>query len=83
MICKEASEQSKRNKIPKIEKIMTLKELSKIDIPNKYICSLNAKTKPLKDYLNKNISEILFAIGPEGGFSEKDFYLIANLYQYH
>ena len=72
MICKEASEQSKRNKIPKIEKIMTLKELSKIDIPNKYICSLNDKTKPLKYYLNKNISEILFAIGPEGGFSEKE-----------
>ena len=78
-ICKEASEQSKRTKVPKVENIMSLKELSMVDSDVKLICSLTDKTKPLKDYLNKNNKSILFAIGPEGGFTEKEeLFLIDN-----
>ena len=36
------------------------------------ICSLNDKTKELDYYLKDDIKEILFVIGPEGGFSQKE-----------
>lgn len=71
-ICKEASEQSHRITIPKIEKIMTMKELINNKKDLNLICSLNDKTKELESYLNNNIKEILFVIGPEGGFTNKE-----------
>lgn len=78
MICKEASEQSHRTKIPKVKKIMTLKELTNIDNNLKLICSLNESTLPLNSYLTNEIKEILFAIGPEGGFSQKEEEMLLN-----
>ena len=43
------------------------------------ICSLTDKTQPLEEYLNKDNKEILFVIGPEGGFSNKEEnFLIQN-----
>ena len=68
-ICKEASEQSKRTKVPKVENIMTLKELAALDNKLKLVCSLNESTKPINYYTNKNIDDILFVVGPEGGFT--------------
>ena len=71
-ICKEASEQSKRTSIPKIENIITISDLSSIETDIKLLCSLNENTKSIDNYLNENIKKVLFAIGPEGGFSEKE-----------
>ena len=81
-ICKEASEQSHRITIPKIHNVMTLKELSNNQKQLNLICSLNDTTKPLEHYLTNDVKDILFIIGPEGGFakSEEDF-LIANGFQ--
>jgi 16S rRNA (uracil1498-N3)-methyltransferase len=43
------------------------------------ICSLNDKTKALNEYLEDSLEEVLFVIGPEGGFSPKEeAYLIEN-----
>ena len=72
MICKEASEQSKRTKIPKVNKIISLNELSEIPADTKLICSLNEFSKPLNTYLKKDTNNILFAIGPEGGFTSNE-----------
>lgn len=72
MICKEASEQSKRTSIPKVTDIMTLSELTKISSNLKLLCSLSGNPKPLDNYLKKNIKEVLFVIGPEGGFTSKE-----------
>lgn len=81
-ICKEASEQSHRTKIPKIEKIMTLKELTKVENDLKLICSLNANTLPIKKYIKNNTKEMLFVIGPEGGFSnQEELYLMNNSFK--
>ena len=78
-ICKEASEQSHRVSIPKIHNIMTLKELSNQKKDLKLICSLNDNTKPLETYLSSENKDILFVIGPEGGFSNKEEeYLMEN-----
>lgn len=71
-ICKEASEQSHRVTIPKIHNIMTLKELLNHKKQLNLICSLNNKTKPLENYLSPDIKDILFVIGPEGGFAPKE-----------
>lgn len=71
-ICKEASEQSHRVTIPEIKNIMTLKELINNKKELNLICSLNDKTKPLDEYLSDKVKDILFVIGPEGGFSEKE-----------
>ena len=71
-ICKEASEQSHRITIPKINDIITLKELLNQKKELNLICSLNDTTKPLEEYLTNNLKEILFVIGPEGGFTNKE-----------
>lgn len=78
-ICKEASEQSKRTSIPKIDKVLSLKELVDNNSDVKLICSLNEETKDIANYLDNSIKSILFAIGPEGGFSkEEESYLLNN-----
>lgn len=73
-VLKEASEQSKRNDIPRIEKICKLDELKSLNFTHKYICSVNEKSKTIKSVLSKvDIDDtILFVIGPEGGLSEKE-----------
>ncbi len=71
-ICKEASEQSHRTTIPKIENQMTLKELLNYNSEEKLICSLNEHTKPLSNYLKEDLKSILFVVGPEGGISKKE-----------
>ncbi len=72
MICKEASEQSKRTKVPKVENIITLKELAIKKSSLKLICSLSDKTKNIDTYMKHDIKDILFAIGPEGGFTDDE-----------
>ena len=78
-ICKEASEQSKRTKIPQITNIISLKELKNTTFDVKLLCSLNESSKSIDTYLNKNISSVIFVIGPEGGFTkQEEEYLINN-----
>jgi len=71
-ICKEASEQSHRVTIPKVHNVITLKQLLNEKKELNLICSLNDNTKPLSVYLESNIKDILFVIGPEGGFTKKE-----------
>ena len=79
MICKEASEQCKRTKIPKVENIMTLKELTTEKQQLKLICSLSNKAQNIASYIKSDIKEVLFAIGPEGGFTpNEENLLLAN-----
>ena len=78
MICKEASEQSHRTKVPKVENIIKLSELINIDKDVKLICSINEHTKKISSYLDNNNVSILFAIGPEGGFTPKEEEFLLN-----
>ncbi len=80
-ILKEASEQSKRNLIPSINKVTDLKELINVKASVKLICTLNEKSKTIKSVLSKldNSDTIIFVIGPEGGFENKEEeFLIKN-----
>lgn len=71
-ICKEASEQSKRNTIPSIEKISNFKELKDLE-GTKLVCSTNSSFL-IKGFLtnNKNYDKIIVLIGPEGGLSSSE-----------
>lgn len=72
MILKEASEQSHRNTIPKLEKIMNLTEIN-LDGIN-IVCSTVEKSTNVKNILkfNKKCDKINVVIGPEGGLSNKE-----------
>lgn len=82
-ICKEAAEQSKRNKVPEILDPISLNELMELDFDKKYICSTGS-CQNLKDiYLQGDLkcAKIIFVIGPEGGISsEEEEFLIEKKY---
>lgn len=73
-ILKEASEQSKRVIIPKLNNIMDIKDLVKLDYDLKILCTVNELSMSLKRVLPKDLNNlrILFVIGPEGGFTDKE-----------
>lgn len=73
-ICKEAAEQSKRNKIPEILNIHTIKDLTKLDYDQKFICSTKNKENLVNNYLQQPnyCAKMLFVIGPEGGIAPKE-----------
>ena len=78
MICKEASEQSKRTDIPIIENIKILKDLIPEKMDLKLLCSLKEKPISIKEYLTDEIKNIMFVIGPEGGFTAEEESLLLN-----
>ena len=73
-IVKEASEQSKRNIIPKVHNIVNLKELCEIKADLKILLSVKEKTKNVKKVLqeHKGCDTIIIVVGPEGGFSSQE-----------
>ena len=73
-ILKEASEQSKRVVIPKVNEIMDIKDLINLDYDIKILCTVNELSMSLKKVLDKDLTnlKILFVIGPEGGFTDNE-----------
>lgn len=72
-ICKEAAEQSKRNIIPEITDIKSIKELDG-DYDLKCVCSVSNRENLVNKYLQKNkkCAKMIFVIGSEGGISPKE-----------
>ena len=82
-IVKEASEQSKRNIIPKVHNIVDLKGLCELKADLKLLLSVNEKIKNIKKVLKENpkYDKLLLVVGPEGGFTkEEEKILIENGY---
>ena len=82
-IAKEASKQSGRQIIPKIQKATNLKNiienLSKYDIVIvPYECEKDYILKKVLRNEEKNIKNIAIIIGPEGGFSEDDIEILSS-----
>ena len=73
-ICKEASEQSKRNKIPEILDVHTIKQLKELSFDKKFICSTRNSDNLICNYLQTKdeYATMLFVIGPEGGIAPKE-----------
>lgn len=82
-IVKEASEQSKRNIIPKVNDIVDISKLCKIDADVKLLLTVNELTKNIKKVLKeiKKYDTLIIVVGPEGGFTkEEEETLIKNGY---
>lgn len=72
-ICKEASEQSKRVKVPTLKIINKLSDLKDLD-GTCFTCSTQEKEKTIKKVLkkHKNCDRINLVIGPEGGLAKEE-----------
>lgn len=71
-IAKQASEQSRRIAPPEICPPVTLKELLKQSAELRVVLSEIEETQQLKDAIPKNISSLLLAFGPEGGWKQDE-----------
>ena len=73
-IVKEASEQSKRNIIPNVNKPIDINGLIRLDASLKLICNVNEVTKNIKKELqeHKKCDTIIIVVGPEGGFNKQE-----------
>ncbi len=81
-ICKEASEQSKRNTIPIVTNVINFKDIINVEADLKLCCSVSEKDNIISNYLsNNNYNSVCFVIGPEGGLTLKEeIYLKENNY---
>lgn len=79
-ILKEASEQSKRIVIPKVNEILDIKDLANLDYDIKILCTVNELSTSIKKVLSKDLNgaKIILVIGPEGGFTDKEEELLIN-----
>jgi 16S rRNA (uracil1498-N3)-methyltransferase len=73
-ICKEASEQSKRNKIPVIDDVRKVEDLKLEGYDFMGVCSVANRDNLINKYLqaNVNYAKMIFVIGPEGGISARE-----------
>ena len=71
-IAKEAAEQSLRHRIPEITSFMSLDEVASLPVTNKLLAYEKEEEKKLEDYDD----DTLIVIGPEGGFSKKEYQLL-------
>lgn len=79
-ICKEASEQSKRMKMPKITYLKDIEKLKNLD-GIKLVCSTKDSIPSIKNILTEtpNYDRISIVIGPEGGITDKEENVLSNL----
>ncbi len=75
-----ASEQSNRSYIPKLDRLYDLEELVDLykDSSNKFIAYEDVSIKGDLINLNDNIDDVVVIIGPEGGFSSKEVELFIS-----
>ena len=75
-----ASRQSKRNIIPEIYNVMSIKELINLDFDLKIICTVNEVSRSLKNVLqnHNNYATMIIVIGPEGGFTKDEETMLIN-----
>ena len=78
-IVRDAASQSERGLVPKVENLMTIQELGKLNLANydlKLACLERAQTaNGIKEVLNSiqdKTQKVLVLIGPEGGFTEDE-----------
>jgi 16S rRNA (uracil1498-N3)-methyltransferase len=75
-----ASEQSNRSYIPKLDNLYNLEELVELykDSSNKFIAYEDASIKGDLINLDSKIDDIVIVIGPEGGFAPKEVDMFIN-----
>jgi 16S rRNA (uracil1498-N3)-methyltransferase len=79
-IVKEASEQSKRNIIPVVHKIVDISSLCKIKADVKILLTVRETSKNIKNILKdlKKYDTLIIVVGPEGGFTSLEEETLIN-----
>jgi len=75
-----ASKQSKRNVVPKVDKVIDVNELIKLDYDLKILLTVNETSRSFKNILQNNLNcdTIIIVIGPEGGFTKEEEKLLRD-----
>lgn len=75
-----ASKQSKRNVVPKVNKVIDVNELIKLDYDLKILLTVNETSRSFKNILQNNLNcdTIIIVIGPEGGFTKEEEQLLRD-----
>ncbi|WP_374696682.1 RsmE family RNA methyltransferase [Spiroplasma endosymbiont of Polydrusus formosus] len=83
-ICKEATEQSYRNKVPLVHDVESdLKVLQKYQSDINLVCYEKiAETVSAKEFLQQDFKTITIVIGPEGGLTQAEIAILSS-YCYH
>lgn len=77
-IVRDAAEQSERGLIPKVQNLISIDELTKLNLSSydlKLVCLERSQNNAIKDILNSiqdKVQKVLIVIGPEGGFTESE-----------
>ncbi len=71
-IAQQAAEQSRRTSVPEIAEPITFKELFAVTGETKIVLSEVEREVMLKDAVPHNVSSVLLAFGPEGGWREQE-----------
>ncbi|MBI2995182.1 MAG: 16S rRNA (uracil(1498)-N(3))-methyltransferase [Candidatus Melainabacteria bacterium] len=83
-IVQSAAEQSERGLIPKVQDILSIDELIKINLSGydlKLICLERTQSNGIKEVLNSlqdKVQKVLVLIGPEGGFTESEIRTVTS-----
>lgn len=70
----EASRQSKRNIIPKVNNVLNLVDIINLNYDLKLLCTVNTMSINIKNVLqkHKNCDNMIIVVGPEGGFKKEE-----------
>jgi 16S rRNA (uracil1498-N3)-methyltransferase len=71
-IAHEAAQQSRRRNIPTIEDPMKFKEAVALKCGLRLLLNENERSKNIFDFLQNYDSEVAFAVGPEGGWTDEE-----------
>ncbi len=83
-IVQDSAEQSERGLIPRVQDIVSIEELCKLNLTSydlKLVCLERAQTNGIKEVLNSvqdKVNKVLVLVGPEGGFTDDEVKRVSN-----
>ncbi len=84
-IVQDSAEQSERGLIPRVQDIVSIEELCKLNLSSydlKLVCLERAQTNGIKEVLNgiqDKVNKVLVLVGPEGGFTDDEVKRVLNI----